>query len=127
MAGRGKKDCDDAIVLALASGSSAADAAAKANCGVVTVYRRLADPAFKQRVADMRAELISRAVGRLSALGVRSVDELEALLSDEKSAIRLGAAKTVLEFMFRGQDTEDMRKEFEEMKAIVKGLEGKKP
>jgi hypothetical protein len=119
MASRGRKNCDSALILALASGAAIPDAARHAQCSESTAYRGMQDASFRQKVAAMRQELVSRAVGKLSALGSISTDVLHGLLSSANEKIRLGAVRTTLEHMFRGTELESVIKEVEELKATV--------
>src|SRR4051794_31695937 len=66
----GKRNCDDALILALAAGASTTAAAEQARVSDRLVRRRLEEPPFRAKVDAARAELVSRAVGRLSAVGV---------------------------------------------------------
>jgi hypothetical protein len=103
MAGAGTKGGDEALIAALAAGASPAAAAGQAKVSARTVFRRLADPEFRRRVDDARAELLERAVGRLTAVGVLAGDRLFHLLQNASSqAVQLGAARAVLDFMFQG-------------------------
>src|SRR5204863_65773 len=66
VAGSGRGNADAALVAALAAGSTIRDAAKTAGVAERTVYRRLEDPGFRQRVNNARAELIAHAVGKLA-------------------------------------------------------------
>lgn len=57
---------DDALMLALATGSTINDAAAAAGCSPRTVSRRLADREFARRVSTVRGQLFAVATGRLA-------------------------------------------------------------
>jgi hypothetical protein len=123
MAGAGTKGGDEALIAALAAGASPAAAAGQAKVSARTVFRRLADPEFRRRVDDARAELLERAVGRLTAVGVLAGDRLFHLLQNASSqAVQLGAARAVLDFMFQGAQVhtlvravEDLRRQVEEL------------
>ncbi len=66
MAGGDRKSADAALIAALVTGATRQEAAKAAGVGESTVYRRLADPAFRRRVSAARSELIDAAVGRLA-------------------------------------------------------------
>jgi hypothetical protein len=51
MAHRGRRNADEALALALASGQTLRDAAAAAAISERTAARRWADPGFRRRVA----------------------------------------------------------------------------
>jgi hypothetical protein len=96
MAGNGRKN-GDALALALAAGDTAIEAATKAGMSERTVYRRLADPAFRRHVQDLRGEMVGRALGRMTNGMSEAADVLRSLLAAESETVRLGAARSLLE------------------------------
>jgi hypothetical protein len=98
----GKKNCDAALVTALAAGGSAAGAATHAQCSERTVRRRLQDAAFRAQVDAARADLVSQTVGRLSALGTLATEALQVAVKSGDTKERLTAAKVILEYQYRG-------------------------
>lgn len=118
MSARRRKPNDDTLILALASGKSVAAAARQ--CGVCdrTVYRRLADPAFQKRLTAVRADLVTRTAGQLTAAGLTAV---QTLLDLQKAtmppAVRLGAAKAVLEAGVRLREGEQLEARVAELEA----------
>jgi hypothetical protein len=110
------------LILALAAGAGASQAAQQAGVSDRTVRRRLEDDAFRQRIAAMRSELVSRAVGRLSVIGTLAVDTLHGLLSSKNENIRLGASRAALDFMFKGVEQDVLVKEMEELRELVESL-----
>src|SRR5688572_32904600 len=94
----GRQRADDALVLALACGSTAEAAGAKAGVSKSTVQRRLADAAFQRKLADARAEMVGRATAMLTAAAMEAVKPLLDLQGKSVApSARLGAAKAVLE------------------------------
>ena len=92
------RKADDALVLALACGLSAEQAAKQAGVSPATVYRRLQDPAFQSRAADLRRDMLARAAAMLTAAAVESVRTLADLLKPANApATRLNAARAILE------------------------------
>lgn len=123
MAGTGKKG-DDALVVALASGATVTLAARKAGLSDRTARRRLADAAFRLRVSGARSELVRRAVGKLAGAGALAVKTLRTLAKDATSEqVRLGAARALLEAMFRGHEGETLAREFEDLRELVEQLQ----
>jgi hypothetical protein len=62
------------------------------------VYRRLAEPAFRARVDGLRADVLRREVDMLTAAGQAAIKTLVTLQGTAASeAVRLGAARSVLE------------------------------
>jgi hypothetical protein len=97
VAGR-KRKADTALVLALACGASAESAAQKTGLSLRTVYRRLAEPAFRGQVKDLRAEMARRLAGMLTAAGIGSVKTFTTLQDSAASeSVRLGAARAIVE------------------------------
>jgi hypothetical protein len=96
MAEIGRKKAD-ALALALAAGDSITEAAGKAAVSERTAYRRLADPAFCQRIQILRGEMIGRALGRMADAMTDAADVLRGLLRAEAESVRLGAARSLLD------------------------------
>ena len=89
---------DDALLLALACGMSAEQAARQAGVSAATPRRRLHDAAFGARMAELRHEMLSRAAAMLTAAGVESVRTLVDLLKPTNGpTVRLNAARSILE------------------------------
>jgi AcrR family transcriptional regulator len=98
MARRGRRNADDQLLMALACGATVDNAARQAGISPATVYRRLADAAFRQRLQTLRGDMVSRTSGTLTAAAGEAVRTLlELLKNPTSSSVRLGAAKAVLE------------------------------
>jgi hypothetical protein len=96
---------NEALLIALACGSTVEAAAAKAGLGERTVYRRLEDPDFREKLQEFRGKMVERASAMLSASGMEAVKTLLGLL--ERSiphVVRLGAAKAILELGMKLRD-----------------------
>jgi soluble lytic murein transglycosylase-like protein len=85
------------LILALASGDSVKDAARLANVSERTVYRRLRNESFAQRVKQARTSMLQQAVGRLAKAVPKASDVLDKLLDSRSERIRLQAAKAVMD------------------------------
>jgi hypothetical protein len=124
----GLKGCDEAILLALAAGGNADSAAKHAGVCAKTVRRRLADPAFRARIDQARADMVSAAVGRLADIGSLAVNTLHDLAQGAKTppAVKLGAARAVLEYMFRGIEIDILARQVaalqQQVNSILKGV-----
>lgn len=115
MAGR-KRKSDLGLILALACGASPESAAQKTGLSLRTVYRRLKDPSFQQQVSEVRADMVRRSAGLLTAAGLSAIKTFTLLLESAKSeAVRLGAARAVIELGQKLRDTTD----FEERLAAL--------
>jgi len=88
----------DQAVLALLTERTGADAARRCGVGERRLRRWLTEPSFKAECDTARAALFESAMGRIQTLAGRAIDTLEELLSAKKHpAVRLGAARTVVE------------------------------
>lgn len=94
---RSRANADELIVAALASGHTLQEAAKAAGVSPRTVSRRLADPAFKQRIHTLRAEMIGRALGRMADGMSDAAGTLRKLLKAKAESVRLGACRAMLE------------------------------
>jgi hypothetical protein len=89
---------DESLALAVAGGQTLRDAATVAGVSERTATRRWADAAFRRRVAELRADMVVRSVGRLADGMAEAADVLRALLTPgTPPAVRLGAARSLLE------------------------------
>ena len=89
----------ETMAALVACGSSIKDAAAAAGASQRQGYRVSSSEEFRRRVATIRSEATSAAVGRLSDRAVRAVDVLDALLDSDDESTRLAAAKTMLSLL----------------------------
>jgi hypothetical protein len=87
----------DALALALAAGKTITEAAVAADLSRRTATRRVIDPAFRRRVAELRAEMVARALGKMADGMAAAAETLRALLDAEGESVRLGAARSILE------------------------------
>ena len=97
MAHRGRKSADDALVATLAGGVTVQAAAQRCGVSERTIFRRLQDSGFKQRIANARAGMLERALGQLSTGAAEAAVVLRKLLRSKADSIRLQAARTILE------------------------------
>ena len=92
------RKADDPLLLALACGLSAEQAAKQAGVSVTTAYRRLDDAAFAARLGDLRADMLARAAAVLTAAAVVAVRPLADRRKPANApAVRLNAARAILE------------------------------
>ncbi len=90
------------LVALLAAGRPYNECAHEAGVSVRTIGRLMADTAFKSEVAAARNELVQRIAGRLADAGAETVKTLVELRDGaESEAVRLGAARSVLEYLTR--------------------------
>jgi hypothetical protein len=100
---------DAKLLLALACGATVEQAARQTGLSVRTVYRRLADPDFRRQVQSTRTDMISRAAATLTAAGTEAVKTLLVLQQNTApAAVRLGAARAVLEMGIKLREMADL-------------------
>lgn len=93
-----RKKAEDQILRALACGATVESAARTSGISERTIYRRLKDTSFRQRLHEMLADMVTRTSGMLTAASLESVKTLVDLQqSSNPPAVRLGAARAVLE------------------------------
>ena len=97
MAGSGRRSADEALALALATGQTLRGGAEAAGIAERTATRRWAEPAFRRRVAQLRGDMVQRALGRMADGMAEAADKLRALLGAQSESVQLGAARALLE------------------------------
>jgi hypothetical protein len=108
VAHRGRKNADDALLLAVACGVTLENAAAKAGVSARTATRRMADPTFQKRLRAMRLDMVQRTMGALTAAGQEAVRTLLELLKGSTPSVRLGAVRMVLEMGIKMREVADL-------------------
>jgi hypothetical protein len=118
----GRKNADAALVAGLAAGLTVAGAAAKAGVSEATAYRRLQQPEFVAAVDKARDDMVERAVGVASDGLVAAAATLRKLLTADKDAIKLQAARALLELAPKLKDFADLSREVAALKQDVEAL-----
>ena len=108
MAGGDRSGADVALIAALASGLTVQDAATQAHVSERTARRRLEPREFRRQVADARAAVLERAIGRLVDATTDAADTLRALLKADSESVRHAAAKTLIESASKGLELLDL-------------------
>jgi hypothetical protein len=104
-----KRTKDETAVLALACGATVEKAAQQAKLGKRTLYRRLTHPAFRRRVQAARAEMLQRSAGTATAATPAALKTLlELLAGSTRDAVRLGAARSVLDVALKLREVTDL-------------------
>jgi autotransporter translocation and assembly factor TamB len=105
----GRKNADDALIQALACGATAESAAQKAGISLRTVQRRLNDPAFQQRLREMKDDMLKRSASMLTALNGEAIKTLASLQGNSTPPnVRLGAARAVIELSARLRESAEL-------------------
>ena len=109
MAHCGRRNADEPLALALATGQTLRGGAEAAGIAERTATRRWADPAFRRRVAQLRGDMVQRALGRMAHGMAEAADVLRALLAPAMPpAVRLGAARSLLELGVRLRESVEL-------------------
>lgn len=90
----------DELALALARGMKVVDAGKLVGLSERSVYRRLAEPQFRQVIQTIRQRMLDGAVGQLVEASGQAVRHLVDLMESDTvpAAQRLAACRAVLEF-----------------------------
>ncbi len=122
MAHRGRKGADEALLLALACGATVEAAAQSVGLSERTAYRRLTNPTFRHRLQALRADMVQRTAGMLTAASMEAVKTLLALQKESiPAAVRLGAARSVLELGMKVRETAELE---QRLRALEERLAG---
>jgi len=108
MAGHDRFRGDFLLGNALAGGATVAEAAQQAGMSERTAYRWLNKPEFRRRVARIQQTMARRAVARLSDGMVEAAAALRELLSVDDPAVRLRAARALLDLGPRLRDSVEL-------------------
>jgi len=108
---RGRKQADELLLVALACGANVEAAARSAGISKATAFRRLQDSEFCKKLEQTKADMVQRTAGMLTASGMESVKTLMELQKPAAPpAVRLGAARSVLELGMKVREREDLEK-----------------
>jgi type II secretory pathway component PulF len=107
----GRRNVDHNLLTALACGATVEAAARSAGVSESTVYRRLRQPAFRQRLQEVRADMVQRTSAMLTASGMEAVKTLLALQqASTPASVRLGAARAILELGLKVREVADLER-----------------
>lgn len=116
MPGGSRRNADEAFLTALACGATTEAAARSAGISIATAYRRLKDPAFRQRLHQIRADIVQRTAGALTAASTEAVKTLlELQKPTTPPTVRLGAARAIIEMSCKLREITELN---ERMQAI---------
>lgn len=115
-----RKKNEDQLLLALACGATVEAAARQCGISERTVYHRLEDPEFKKRLDKVRADMVERSSGMLTAAAGEAVRTLLALQKETTpAAVRLGAARAILEVGIKVRQLVELETRMAELEAMV--------
>jgi hypothetical protein len=120
MAARGRHNADVSLALAVSRGLTVEAAASAAGVSPRTAYRRLADPLFQVEVTEARMRIVEKAVGVLADGTVEAAQVLRELAREGPPAVRLGAARALLQLYVWLRDEYDFDQRLAAVEAALK-------
>ena len=122
-----RKKADDKLLQALACGASVEVAARECGLSPRTVYRRLADPEFRQRLREAVADLAQRSSRMLTAANGEAARTLLALLKEPTPAsTRHAAARSIIELSMKTRENADLEQRIAALEARDVGEQPRK-
>jgi hypothetical protein len=121
------KNKDVLLATAIAAGATATAAAQQLNLSLSTVQRRMAEQSFRRLVADLRAEMVASALGRMTDNLTRGAEAVAELLNSPEPHIRLRAARLLFHTSMRLRDVVDVDERIHELEAEVARQQGAMP
>jgi len=121
VAHRGRRNADEALAAALASGQTLRAASGAAGVSERTATRRWADPQFRQCVSELRGELVGRALGRLADGMADAADVLRQLLNAKSESVRLSAARALLELGVKLRESVELEQRLQTLEDQLPG------
>jgi hypothetical protein len=122
-----RHNADDLLAVALAGGATMESAAAQAGVGKTTAWRRSKEPAFRAKVASLRSEMVSRALGHLSeGCGEAAITLRHLMLKSEDERIKSGCAKAILTILSRLRENIEISEQLEALRQQVEELKDAK-
>jgi len=91
----------------------------RAKLAKTTLFKWLKEEAFREALERTREEVISEALGRLKASITQAVDGLIQLMVAEEKSIRLRACQTVLDFVLRAREIEEVSERLTRVERVV--------
>ena len=105
----------DALILALARGNTVRAAAKLSGFSERQAHRHAAEPSIKAQVAAVRAGLVNRSLGILSAATSDAAFAMKGLLKGKSEPVRLAAARAILETAVKLRDSEELAARIEQL------------
>lgn len=95
-------DKDELAAAAIAAGKTWQEAAEAAGLSLRTITRRMADEAFRRRVAELQSAIISQATGSAAGALVDAINQLKAIAQNgEKDGDRIKASIALVDLLIR--------------------------
>lgn len=109
------------LAVRVSAGESILSASEATGCSRSHAYTLSSSPDFRQRVAEIRSEFTSRAVGKLADSASQACETLAELLgSTFEPSIRLNAAKAILNCMPTLSEFGELRSRLDRLESTAK-------
>jgi hypothetical protein len=118
----GRRNADEALALAMASGQTLRKAAAAAGVSERTAARRVADPTFRRRISELRGEMVHRSLGLMTDGMCAAAERLRDLLDARNESVCLGAARSMLELGIKLRELVELTEDLKELRTAVEGI-----
>src|SRR5262249_15135619 len=104
------------VAAALAVGRTVAAACRECRVSTGTIWVWMKQPAFRDRIAELRQQLTDRAIGRLAdMMAGTAADTLRKLLEAKSDAIKLDSVKAVYELFVNVTNAADLKARIEQL------------
>jgi hypothetical protein len=127
VAHRGRENADEALALAIAQGQTLRRAAEAAGVSERTAGRRIKEAAFRRRVAELQAEMVSRATARLTAGMADAAAILLKLMNSKSESIQLAAARSLLDYGRAFRELGEISERLAALEALAESGKGGAP
>ena len=119
-----KNDKESKILQALLTTTTIQEASTMAGTTSQTIYRYLNKPDFKDKLNDMKAELLNQATTALQNRTGKAINIISEIAdnNDINPQIRLTACRTILEYNIKFTETNDIMQRLEALETTQDGL-----
>lgn len=109
----------EVAISALMTEPTIKEAAHKSGLSETTLHRYLKAPEFQKVFREAKAELLGQTTARLQSSAALAIDTLEDVMRNKKAVAmaRVTAAKTVLEFVYKSHEQEQVIERIEQLEA----------
>jgi transposase-like protein len=98
------------VAAALATGSSVTDVANRFDISRKTIHRWMAESEFRDRISELRSELLSEAAGRSAGAICEALTTLQEILTDgeQPGSVRVSAARCLIDATMKIRESKDL-------------------
>lgn len=116
---------DDVMAAVLATGKTYKDTAERCGVSEATVYRRMCDPAFRQRVAAHRRHAVGVALNQIAAAVSDAVATLHLIAADQEAepAVRVRASDLIIQHLLKLEERHTLEERLARVEAYIGGTE----